>query len=80
VGEEARRYFLEPLSLERAAAELWISPERLRTVIEADPRLRELGLRVLLREGGAIKRAAWESPAAFPLMKQTARQLGFDPR
>lgn len=80
VGEEARRYFLEPLSLERVAAELSISPERLRATIEADPRLRELGLRVLLREGGSIKRAAWESPAAFPLMKQTARQFGFDPR
>jgi serine/threonine-protein kinase len=80
VGEEARRYFLEPLSLERVAAELSVSPERLRATIEADPRLRELGLRVLLREGGSIKRAAWESPAAFPLMKQTARQFGFDPR
>jgi serine/threonine-protein kinase len=80
VGEEARRYFLEPLSLERVAAELSVSPERLRATIEADPRLRELGLRVLLREGGSIKRAAWESPTAFPLMKQTARQFGFDPR
>ena len=80
VGEVSRRYHLEPMSLETVAAELHVEAARLRGSIEADPKLRELGLRVLLRDGGTIKRAAWESPAAFPLMKQTARQLGFDPR
>ncbi|MCA9048383.1 MAG: hypothetical protein KDA89_06625, partial [Planctomycetaceae bacterium] len=80
VGEVARRYHLESMSIETVAAELRVDEDRLRGAIQADPRLRELGLRVLVRDGGTIKRAAWESPAAFPLMKQTARQLGFDAR
>lgn len=80
IGEVARRYHLEPMQLETVAAELSVSPARLRGVLENDPVLRRLGLRVLLRDGGTIKRAAWSSPAIFPLMKQTARQLGYDPR
>lgn len=80
VGEVARRYFLEPMTIETIAAELYISPEKLRGALGSDPRLRELGLRVLLREGGTIKRAAWEAPDAFPLMRQVARQFGYGPR
>lgn len=79
VAESARHYHLEPMTLQTVAAELFITPERLKAALAADPVLRRLGLRVLLREGGTIKRAAWENPAAFPLMKQTARQFGFDP-
>lgn len=80
VGEVARWYHLEPMRAETVAAELYVSPERLRQAVEADPRLHRLGLRILLRKGGSIKRAAWESPATFPLVKQAARQFGFDPR
>ena len=80
VGEVARRYHLEPMKIETVAAELQITVERLRASLEADPRLKQLGLRILLRDGGTIKRAAWESPASFPLMKQAARQFGYDPR
>ena len=80
VGEVSRQYHLEPMKIETVAAELFIDVPRLRAALQTDPRLRRLGLRVLLREDGAIKRAAWESPAAFPLMKQAARQFGFDPR
>ena len=68
------------MRLETVAAELYVNVDRLRGALESDPRLRRLGLRVLLREGGTIKRAAWESPATFPLMKQAARQFGYDPR
>lgn len=80
IGEVARRYYLEPLTLKTVAAELSIDVDKARAAIEADPVLRRLGLRVLLREGGTIKRAAWESPAAFPLMKQVARQFNYDAR
>jgi serine/threonine-protein kinase len=80
VGETARRYLLEPVRLETAAAELGVASEALRLKIENDPRLAQLGMRVLLREGGTVRRAAWESPAEFPLMRQVARSLGFDNR
>ncbi|MCA9056218.1 MAG: hypothetical protein KDA75_20455, partial [Planctomycetaceae bacterium] len=80
VGEVARRYQLESMTLETVAAELWVPVEDLQAAVKSDPVLRQLGLRILLRDGGTIKRAAWESPAAFPLMKQTARQLGYNPR
>ena len=79
IGEVARRYHLESLTLETVAAELRIDRSVLEPALRGDPVLQRLGLRVLLREGGTIKRAAWESPPEFPLMKQTARQLGFDP-
>lgn len=80
IGEVARRYHLEPMTLDTVAAELRISPARLKGALQSDPKLRRLGLRVLLREGGTIKRAAWESPAIFPLMRLAARQFGYDPK
>lgn len=80
VGEVSRRYHLEPMSLTTVAAELSVSADQLKSQLETNPRLRQLGLRILLREGGTIKRATWESPIVFPLMKQTARQFGYDPR
>ena len=80
VGETARAYLLEPVRLESAAADLSVTPQRLRAAIESDPTLHVLGMRVLLREGGGLRRAAWESPKEFPLMKKVARQLGYDPR
>ena len=51
IGEVSRRYHLEPMQMESVAAELNISTDRLKASLEANPRLRELGLRVLLREG-----------------------------
>jgi hypothetical protein len=80
VGETARDYLLEPVRLETAAAELSVTADHLRKMIEVDSVLRTLGMRVLLYDGGGIRRAAWESPVEFPLMKQVARRLGYDPR
>lgn len=80
VGETARWYLLEPVGLESAAAELHVSPQRLRQAIEFDPNLTSLGMRVILRDDGGFHRAAWESPAEFPLFKEVARRLDFDPR
>ena len=80
VGEIARRYHLEPMGLDTVAAELYISPSKLAGALQTDPRLRRLGLRVLLLESGTIKRAAWESPSILPLMRLAARQFGYDAR
>lgn len=80
VGEVARRYYLEPMNLETVAAELWIEPDQLSGAIKADPVLKQYGLRILLRDGGTIKRAAWESPAILPLMHLVARQFGYESR
>ena len=80
IGETARRHFLEPMTLPTVAAELDVAPERLRAAIGSNPTLREMGLRVLLREGGSLKRRAWESPTAFPLFKEVAREFGYSPR
>jgi hypothetical protein len=79
VGEVARRYHLETLTIDRVAAELHVSRADLEGQLRGNPTLHSLGLRVLLRDGG-IKRAMWESPAAFPLMKQTAREFSFSPK
>ncbi len=79
IGEVARHYFLDSMTIETVAAELGVTRATLESSLRGDPVLQRLGLRVLLREGGSIKRAAWESPSEFPLMKQTARQLNFDP-
>ena len=80
VGEVARRYHLQPMTIDTVAAELCVPRSDLAAAIKADPELHSLGLRILLREGGTIKRAAWESPAEFPMMKNTARQFKFDPQ
>ncbi len=80
IGEVARRFHLQPIGLKTLAAELGIEAESLAVTLESDRTLRATGLRVLLREGGSIKRAAWESPAEFPLMKQVARQFKFSPK
>lgn len=78
VGEVARRYHLEPLTLETVAAEINIAPDRLRAAIETSPRMKLLGMRILLRKKGGIKRAAWES-GATPLFQLIAREFGYDP-
>ncbi|MGE0378014.1 MAG: hypothetical protein AB7Q45_21590, partial [Planctomycetaceae bacterium] len=80
VGEAARRYLLEPMTIDTVAAELSVDVDQVRAAVQSNPALQQLGLRVLLRDGGALKRAAWEAPAAFPLMKQAARQFKYDPK
>ena len=75
VGELARRYHLEPMKLETVAAELYVSTEKLRGALENDPRLKQFGMRILLRNSGTIKRAAFESSDFFPFV---ARQFGYD--
>lgn len=80
VGEVARRYHLQPMTIDTVAAELSVPRNDLAAAIKADPELHALGLRILLRDGGTIKRAAWESPAEFPMMKNAARQFKFDPQ
>ncbi|MCR9201355.1 MAG: cytochrome c [Planctomycetaceae bacterium] len=79
VGEVARRYHLESMTLETVAAELFVAPKRLRAAIDTDPRLKSMGLRILLRDGGGIKRGAWES-GATSMFQLVARQFGFDPK
>ena len=79
IGEVARRYHLESMTIDMVAAELSVTRKDLEDALRGDPVLQRLGLRILLRDGGTIKRAAWESPSEFPLMKQAARQFKFDP-
>lgn len=72
----ARLYQLVDLDLTMAALELDIEkPDKLRTLIESNQSLRELGLGPLLREGGTIKRHAWEEVGATSLMQRVARQV-----
>lgn len=81
VGETARRFLLESLELPTIAAELYQPDiDKLKSQLELDPVLRGTGLSVLRRDNGRIKRDVWESRAAFSLMQEVARQLGFTPR
>jgi serine/threonine-protein kinase len=78
VGEVARKYLLDDLDLTTVAAELFVAnPKNLQTKIRENEKLRRLGLGALLREGGLIKRGAWESVRGSSQMQQTARELGF---
>lgn len=85
VGEVSRRYFLEPMKIETVAAELDLNPGEFEAGLKANRSLQQLGLRVLLHEGGSIKRAAWQTgegrnTTALTLMKEVAREFGFSPR
>jgi hypothetical protein len=79
VSEVARNYLLEELDLRAVAAELH-EPDvtRLRAKIENDNLLRELGIGVLLRPDGKIKRAFWESSqGGTSIMQLTAFALNY---
>ena len=79
VSEVARNYLLEELDLRAVAAEL-CEPDvnRLRTKIENDDLLKDLGLSVLLRPDGKIKRAFWESTqGGTSIMQLTAYSLDY---
>ena len=73
VSEVARNYLLEELDLRGVAAEL-CEPDvnRVRAKIENDDLLLELGLGVLLRPDGKIKRAFWESTQGGTSVMQLA--------
>lgn len=85
ISEVSRRFFLEPIQIATMAAELDISVDDLKAGLKVNSTLQELGLRVILRNGGSIKRAAWQSgegrnPTALTLMKEVAREFGYSPR
>jgi len=73
VSEVARNYLQEELDLRAIAAELHEpNVSRLKAKIEGDDLLRELGLGVLLRPDGKIKRAFWESTQGGTSIMQLA--------
>ncbi len=80
VAEVSRRFLLEDMNIETVACELDESkPEDLLVLLKRTQELRGLGINVLSRENGAIKRDAWESKSGPTLMQETARVLGFTP-
>jgi serine/threonine-protein kinase len=76
IGAIARLY-VKDLNLEEVALELGLSdPKQLRASIQANGKLRELGLGPLLLEGGAIKRELWSSQTfTTSLFQNAAREL-----
>lgn len=81
VAEVSRRFLLEAINLETVACELdEAEPKDLEVLIRRSSELQSLGISILTKEAGAIKRDAWESKAAYSLMQETARELGFTPR
>jgi mono/diheme cytochrome c family protein len=79
VSEVARLFLHEELDLKAVAAELHEpNVERLRAKIEGDESLQKLGLGILLRPDGKIKRAFWESSkGGTSVMQLTAFVLGY---
>jgi len=76
VYQIAQLYQLQDLDLTKVAMELdFNKPEELRTLIENNKRLREMGLAPLAREGGTIKRHAWQEGEGGSLMQRSAREL-----
>jgi hypothetical protein len=73
VFEVGREYLQGELDLHAIAAELHEpNIERVRSKIEGDDLLQRLGLGVLLRPDGKIKRAFWESAQGGPSVMQLA--------
>ena len=61
VGLVARLYRSEPVTAERIAAELWIKdPREIQFAAKYSRTFREMGLKRLALEGGAVKRPQWE--------------------
>ena len=80
VGEIARWYLMQPMSLETVASELYHpNTETLRILIKSDPRARQLGIGQLRKDNGTIKREAWHSIEGRSLMQQAADVLGYAP-
>jgi hypothetical protein len=79
VGVAARSYRLQPLDLNTIACELGEkSADKMRLKI-GDGTLRELGLGVVLQNGGVINRAEWEIVRARSLMQRVAVHLDAAP-
>lgn len=80
VGEVARWYLLQPMTLETVASELYHpNSETLRILVKSDPRARQLGIGQLRKDNGTIKREAWHSIEGRSLMQQAADVLGYAP-
>jgi hypothetical protein len=80
VGEVARWYLLQPMSLETVASELFHpNVDTLKVVIKNDPRARQIGIGQLKNDNGTIKREAWQNVEGRSLMQQAADVLGFSP-
>ena len=79
VSEVARNYLLEELDLRAVAAELHEpNIDRVKSRIEHDEMLKNLGLGVLLRQDGKIKRAFWASTqGGTSIMQLTAYTLDY---
>jgi hypothetical protein len=76
VGATARLYRLQNVDLAAAAYELDFSrPGDLKELIAGNRRLREMGLGVLLQEGGSIPRHEWERAEPFSLPQRAAREI-----
>ena len=89
VSDVARQYALEELDLETVASELnlissdgtEVDTKTLENKIRNDERLRQLGMGILLRRDGKIKRAFWESSrGGASVMQITAFTLDFSIR
>jgi Planctomycete cytochrome C len=75
VGESARRYLLQEITLETAAYELGLDkPERLAGMIQGNRALKELGL-LPLANGKTIKRDDWEAKDGTSLFQDVALAL-----
>ncbi|MCA9127059.1 MAG: hypothetical protein KDB22_08235 [Planctomycetales bacterium] len=80
VGEVARWYLLQPMSLETVAGELYHQDiDTLRLMIKSDARARQIGIGQLKNESGTIKREAWHHIEGRSLMQQAADVLGYAP-
>jgi hypothetical protein len=80
VGEVARWYLLQPMSLETVASELYHPDvETLRVLVKTDPRARQIGIGHLKNDNGTIKREAWQNIEGRSLMQQAADVLGYSP-
>jgi hypothetical protein len=67
VSPVTRTYFASDLSLTDIAAELGVADvEALKNQIEFIPEIRDLGLAVLLKDSGAVKREDWEKTVRGP--------------
>jgi serine/threonine-protein kinase len=75
IGETARAYLRQDVTLETAALELGLlDGKELKEAIEKNPVLRQIGL-LPLAQGGSLKRSVWEG-GAVSLMQRTAREMG----
>lgn len=79
VSDVARNYLQEEMDLKTVAAELYEpNLNRLKARIEGDELLQQMGLGVLLRHDGKIKRAFWESTqGGTSVMQLTAFTLDY---